>query len=285
MKRLSLILALVTLTISSLSAQQVVKKRIGTYTESGNLVVAEANTVLAVDITVSYEEFVAGPYARYAQKYMGTRASQVDYAEYSIVGAEVAVAADDYYMTDANSNAAAESLPFELTFGDVLPDKMSTNVVATEDAAKSAAEKIFELRRVRLELVCGDLGDGVYGAGLESALREIDAIEKSYLELFYGKRESRTFTRRIYVSIDPERKSQVVARFNADQGLLSSDNLSGDIVMVTIQPSEMEYPASNPKGKATYRYANNATIVITLGQQVLNNRVLPVYEYGATVTL
>lgn len=285
MKRLSLILALVTLTISSLSAQQVVKKRIGTYTESGNLVVAEANTVLAVDITLSYEEFVAGPYARYAQKYMGTRASQVDYAEYSIVGAEVAVAADDYYMTDANSNAVAESLPFELSFGDVLPDKMSTNVVATEDAAKSAAEKIFELRRVRLELVCGDLGDGVYGAGLESALREIDAIEKSYLELFYGKRESRTFTRRIYVSIDPERKSQVVARFNADQGLLSSDDLSGDIVMVTIQPSEMEYPASNPKGKATYRYANNATIVITLGQQVLNNRVLPVYEYGATVTL
>lgn len=285
MKRLLLILALVTLTISSLSAQQVVKKRIGTYTESGNLVVAEANTVLAVDITLSYEEFVAGPYARYAQKYMGTRASQVDYAEYSIVGAEVSVAADDYYMTDANSNAAAESLPFELSFGDVLPDKMSTNVVATEDAAKSAAEKIFELRRVRLELVCGDLGDGVYGAGLESALREIDAIEKSYLELFYGKRESRTFTRRIYVSIDPERKSQVVARFNADQGLLSSDNLSGDIVMVTIQPSEMEYPASNPKGKATYRYANNATIVITLGQQVLNNRVLPVYEYGATVTL
>ena len=285
MKRLSLILALVTLAISSLSAQQVVKKRIGTYTESGNLVVAEANTVLAVDITLSYEEFVAGPYARYAQKYMGTRASQVDFAEYSIVGAEVAVAADDYYMTDANSNAVAESLPFELSFGDVLPDKMSTNVVATEDAAKSAAEKIFELRRVRLELVCGDLGDGVYGAGLESALREIDAIEKSYLELFYGKRESRTFTRRIYVSIDPERKSQVVARFNADQGLLSSDDLSGDIVMVTIQPSEMEYPASNPKGKATYRYANNATIVITLGQQVLNNRVLPVYEYGATVTL
>ena len=285
MKRLSLILALLTFTMSGLSAQQVVKKRIGTYTESGNLVVAEANTVLAVDITVSYEEFVAGPYARYAQKYMGSRASQVDYAEYNIVGVEIAVAADNYYMTDVNSNVVEESLPFELSFGDVLPDKMTSNVVATEDAAKMAAEKIFELRRVRLELVCGDLGDGVYGAGLESALREIDAIEKSYLELFYGKRESRTFTRRIYVSIDPERKSQVVARFNADQGLLSSDNLSGDIVMVTIQPSEMEYPASNPKGKATYRYANNATIVITLGQQVLNNRVLPVYEYGATVTL
>ena len=68
MKRLSLILALLTFTMSGLSAQQVVKKRIGTYTESGNLVVAEANTVLAVDITLSYEEFVAGPYARYAQK-------------------------------------------------------------------------------------------------------------------------------------------------------------------------------------------------------------------------
>ena len=285
MKRLSLILALLTFAMSGLSAQQVVKKRIGTYTENGNLVVAEANTVLAVDITLSYEEFVSGPYARYAQKYMGSRASQVDYAEYNIVGVDVAMAADDYYMTGVNSGDVKVSLPLELGFGDVLSDKMSTNVVATEDAAKSAAEKIFELRRVRLELICGDLGDGVYGAGLESALREIDAIEKSYMELFYGKRETRTFTRRIYMSVDPGRKSQVVARFNAEQGLLGSDDLSGDIVMVTIQPSEMEYPASNPKGKATYRYANNAAVVVTLGQQLLMSRVLPIYEYGATVTL
>ena len=58
MKR-SLLIAIL-LVASSLavcsSAQQVVKKRIGSYLENGNVVVAEANTTLAVDITVEYEQ-------------------------------------------------------------------------------------------------------------------------------------------------------------------------------------------------------------------------------------
>ena len=49
------------------SAQQVVKQRIGTYTENGNVVVSEATTTLVVDLTVECEEFEAGVYARYAQ--------------------------------------------------------------------------------------------------------------------------------------------------------------------------------------------------------------------------
>jgi hypothetical protein len=283
MKRISLILTFILVAVSTLSAQQVVKKRIGHYVENGNSIVAEANTVLAVDIQVRYEEFVAGPYARYAQKYMGSRASQVDYVEYSVVGAEVALAADDFYMADGDM--AQELLPLNLSFPDVLPDRTSTATISAEEAAEEAAETIFELRRVRMELICGDLGDGVYGAGLESALKEIETLENSYMELFYGKREVRYFTQRLYLSVDAERKSRVIARFNAEQGILSADNLSGDIIMVTIQPSEMEYPASNVKGKMTYRYANNATVVVTLGQRLLTSRVLPVYEYGATITL
>ncbi len=285
MKRFSLILALMFVLVSTLSAQQVVKKRIGIYTENGNTVVAEANTVLAVDVTMCYEEFVAGPYARYAQKFMGTRASQVNLAEYSIVGAEVALANEGFYMADEECEAAKESLPLNLSFPDVWPDKVSMRTVGLEEAAEEAAEKIFELRRVRLELICGDLGDGVYGAGLESALREIESLESSYMELFYGKREVRYITRRFYLPVSAERKSQVVARFNAEQGILGADNLSGDILMVTIQPSDMEYPTSNHKGKLTYRYANNSVVIVTLGQQLLCNSVLPIYEYGQTITL
>ena len=38
-----------------------------------------------------------------------------------------------------------------------------------EQAAEQAASIIFELRNARLELITGEYGDGVYGAGLESA--------------------------------------------------------------------------------------------------------------------
>lgn len=283
MKRFSLILALMFVMASTLSAQQVVKKRIGVYTENGNTVVAEANTMLVVDITMSYEEFVAGPYARYAQKYMGARASQVGYMEYSIVDAEVALAVDDFYGVDNDCYAAERCFVSSVSFPDVLPDKLSTGTMSVENAAEEAAETIFDLRRVRMELICGDLGEGVYGAGLESALNELDRLEKSYMELFYGKREQRFITRRFYLPVDATRKSQVLARFNAEEGILGADNLNGDIIMVTIQPSEMQYPESNPKGKISYRYANNATVIVTLGQQLLNSRVLPIYEFGKTI--
>lgn len=283
MKRFSLILALMFVMVSTLSAQQVVKKRIGVYTENGNTVVAEANTMLVVDITMSYEEFVAGPYARYAQKYMGARASQVGYIEYSIVDAEVALAVDDFYGVDNDCDAAERCYASSVSFPDVLPDKLSTGTMSVENAAEEAAETIFDLRRVRMELICGDLGEGVYGAGLESALNELDRLEKSYMELFYGKREQRLITRRFYLPVDATRKSQVLARFNAEEGILGADNLNGDIIMVTIQPSEMQYPESNPKGKISYRYANNATVIVTLGQQLLNSRVLPIYEFGKTI--
>lgn len=283
MKRFSLILALMFVMASTLSAQQVVKKRIGVYTENGNTVVAEANTMLVVDITMSYEEFVAGPYARYAQKYMGARASQVGYMEYSIVDAEVALAVDDFYGVDSDCYAAERCFVSSVSFPDVLPDKLSTGTMSVENAAEEAAETIFDLRRVRMELICGDLGEGVYGAGLESALNELDRLEKSYMELFYGKREQRFITRRFYLPVDATRKSQVLARFNAEEGILGADNLNGDIIMVTIQPSEMQYPESNPKGKISYRYANNATVIVTLGQQLLNSRVLPIYEFGKTI--
>ena len=73
------------------SAQQVVKKRIGSYVENGNVVVAEANTTLAVDVVVETEQFVAGPYAKHAQRLLGTNAPLVDRLVHRIVKSNVAV--------------------------------------------------------------------------------------------------------------------------------------------------------------------------------------------------
>lgn len=283
MKRVALLFTIFVVMVSSVSAQQLVKKRVGMYTENGATIVAEANTTLAIDLTIRYEEFVKGPYARYAQKFLGSRAPQVDCVEYKIVDANIAVANDGYFLDNGQDDNLCESLPLGLSFPEVLPDKTSMQTLSAEQAAEKAAEMIIELRNIRIELVCGELGDGVYGAGLESALKEIDRLEKSYMELFFGKSEVRTLHKRIYLPVDAERKSQVAARFNAEQGVLGIDNLDGDIIMVAIHPSAMEYPESNIKGKASYRYANNATVILSLGQQILASSVLPIYEFGQTI--
>ena len=262
------------------SAQQVVKQRIGTYKESGNVVVSEATTTLVVDLTVECEEFEAGVYARYAQKYFGKRASLVSRMSYALVGGDVAVLdAPSYYAAPAN--IVTESV---VTAGDkVMVDRLAADELTQEEAAKRAAERIFELRAARQDILLGEYGDGVYGAGLEAALREIERLENEYLKLFYGIRTVTTTTHRYTMPVSADMPNNVIARFNSEEGLLAKDNVAGDIVMVSVIPSEMSYPASNPKGTVAYRYANNANVVVSFAQEVLARRVLPIFEFGETV--
>ena len=262
------------------SAQQVVKQRIGTYKESGNVVVSEATTTLVVDLTVECEEFEAGVYARYAQKYFGKRASLVSRMSYALVGGDVAVLdAPSYYAAPAN--IVTESV---VTAGDkVMVDRLAADELTQEEAAKRAAERIFELRAARQDILLGEYGDGVYGAGLEAALCEIERLEGEYLKLFYGTRTVTTTTHRYTMPVSADMPNNVIARFNSEEGLLAKDNVAGDIVMVSVTPSEMSYPASNPKGTVAYRYANNATVVVSFAQEVLARRVLPIFEFGETV--
>lgn len=262
------------------SAQQVVKQRIGTYKESGNVVVSEATTTLVVDLTVECEEFEAGVYARYAQKYFGKRASLVSRMSYTLVGGDVAVLdAPSYYAAPAN--IVTESV---VTAGDkVMVDRLAADELTQEEAAKRAAERIFELRAARQDILLGEYGDGVYGAGLEAALREIERLEGEYLKLFYGTRTITTTTHRYTMPVSADMPNNVIARFNSEEGLLAKDNVAGDIVMVSVTPSEMSYPASNPKGTVAYRYANNANVVVSFAQEVLARRVLPIFEFGETV--
>ena len=262
------------------SAQQVVKQRIGTYKESGNVVVSEATTTLVVDLTVECEEFEAGVYARYAQKYFGKRASLVSRMSYALVGGDVAVLdAPSYYAAPAN--IVTESV---VTAGDkVMVDRLAADELTQEEAAKRAAERIFELRAARQDILLGEYGDGVYGAGLEAALREIERLESEYLKLFYGIRTVTTTSHRYIMPVSADMPNNVIARFNSEEGLLAKDNVAGDIVMVSVTPSEMSYPASNPKGTVAYRYANNANVVVSYAQEVLARRVLPIFEFGETV--
>ena len=262
------------------SAQQVVKQRIGTYKESGNVVVSEATTTLVVDLTVECEEFEAGVYARYAQKYFGKRASLVSRMSYALVGGDVAVLdAPSYYAAPAN--IMTESV---VTAGDyVMVDRLAADEITQEEAAKRAAERVYELRAARQDIILGEYGDGVYGAGLEAALKEIERLEGEDIKLFYGTRTVTTTTHRYIMSVSAETPNQVIARFNSEEGLLAKDNVAGDIVIVSITPSEMSYPASNIKGTVAYRYANNATVVVSYAQEVLARRVLPIFEFGETV--
>ena len=264
------------------SAQQVTKMRIGTYKQNGDVVIAEASSTLAVDVVVEHEVFTPGIYARYAQKMLGTRASLVERDEYRVVDASVALMEDNSYMRcgaempRVGDTQVVEEQRLE-------KDRISTGERNTEAAAREAAEQILSLRRTRLDLITGEFGEGVFGAGLQSALEEISRLEREYLELFYGKRSITTLAERFILPVNSEQPSTVIARFSAESGIVAKDDLSGDIILVKITPSEMSYPQSELKGTVAYRYANNAEVIVALGGEVLARNILPLYEFGETV--
>ena len=287
MKRISTLIfvAVLSILVVDVSAQSVTKKRVGAFIEDGNVVIEEATTTLVVNLTVECERVVVGPYARYAQKYLGVRAPLVDRTQYRIVAADVAVADN---LNSVTSDVPAQSVVDDHlggvdSFAKLLPDKIAMGEMTADEAAEEAAERIFELRRTRLDLITGEFGEGVYGAGLESALREIDKLEHQLIELFFGKHYICQTKHIIKLPVEADNTAPIIARFSPEEGLLASDNLAGNIVMLNIAPSDMVYPASDVKGRVEYRYANNATVTVSVGQEVLVSRVLPIYELGATV--
>ena len=78
------------------AAQNQDMARLGTYMSNGEFVVGTAETVLAADITVRCEKIVCGPYARYAQKFLGLRAPLTDKTVYTVADAAIAHALGEF---------------------------------------------------------------------------------------------------------------------------------------------------------------------------------------------
>lgn len=55
------------------------------------IVVSQPRTVLAVDVSVEKDVTLSGPYARYAQKFLGVRAPLTDKTGWAVTGAAVAL--------------------------------------------------------------------------------------------------------------------------------------------------------------------------------------------------
>ncbi|MDE6778657.1 MAG: DUF4831 family protein, partial [Alistipes sp.] len=166
----------------TLCAQNYNITRAEAYETAGGIVVPDLTTPLAVDLDVVCENFVAGPYARYAQKYLGVRATLSDKTVYEVSAASVAIlSGDGYPVAGVLPAATVETVGFdgsESEFAKILPDRTSTQVLSAEASAQAAAAEIFRLRRQRMEVISGEEGENVFGAGLQSALDELKALEE-----------------------------------------------------------------------------------------------------------
>ena len=258
--------------------------------EDGVVRFVEPKSTIVVDITVEKRETIVGPFARYAQKYLGVRAPLTEKLSYRIVDAKVALAEGDVCMaTDA---VAAPTMTVTPQFNDdkgyarLLPNRTDSRALTADEAARDAANDIFLLRKSRLELITAQAGENVFGGGLEAALREIDKYENANLELFFGREEVSTVSERVTLMPSGDKFNYVLWRFSEKMGLVPATDLSGEIIMLHIEPSgdtSLKYvteAGEKDKIQVDCRVADFATCVVSCGTEPIAKSVLPLVEYG-----
>ncbi len=268
------------------------KAVVGTYIDaSGALAVSDPSTSVAVDLIVEKEQTVVGPYARYAQKFLNMRGSLVDKTVYSLKGVKLAVTGGEDVIADAVPAAEVTETSYmgsASEFAKVLPDRMSATAVSEEEAAANAAQAIFSIRKHRMDLITGEAGENVFGAGLKDALAALDAAEQEYLELFFGKRVITTSVERVVVPMVEGVQSYAVARISSSAGVVAADAKDGDAVTLEVAPSGRVRLSSiveaDPKSKTAVkvRVADPSTCTVKVGDKVLTSAVLPLFEMGRT---
>ena len=248
MKRLFAILVVVSFATMAV-AQNITKA--GLYLKSGVAVVTEAEPVVVnVTLRVATEHFTPGIYARYAQKYLGKRATLSEYSSIELLDGKLALGAAEKQPVAVAQESYVLPLP---------SNRVSAKVETNEEQAASTAEMIFSLRKHRLDLITGEAGENVFGAGLKAALDEIARIEKECLDMFYG---AKSVTEKVYtfdITITPDKNEYMVCRFSDDMGIVAVDDLSGKPIVVKVETaphkaySDILLPLG-PKDKVSAEY-------------------------------
>lgn len=297
MKRIFTILALSLFAISSATAQSDIWKAvIGPYSNAnGEIVISDPQTVIAVDYTVEAEQTIVGPYARYAMKLLGVRPSLVEKTIYSIKDIKLSIACDKTLISAQpkakSQTKVASYLGSTDEFAKVSPDLMSASAISPEEAAAQAAQAIFNIRKSRNDLITGEAGENVFGAGLKDALAALDAREQALMELFFGKKIITTTTNRILCYAEEGVTEYPVAKFSSSKGMLPSSAAEGDVVKLTLAakdaPKLANIAEADPRDKTTLqvRLAAKTDCVVAVGDKQLCVATLPVFELGRTVNV
>lgn len=247
MKKFVAILAFATIAISGV-AQNITKA--GLYDIMGEDVVsAKTPTVVNVTLRVVKTHFTPGVYARYAQDCLGEQVPVTERTTIELSDCRLALGEVKKALPVVQTEAEMPSLPL---------NKLSASHREPAEAASATAEMIFSLRKSRLDLITGEAGENVFGAGLKAALDEIARLEKNYLEMFYGTttvvEEVHTFN----VALTSANMEYTVCRFNEKEGVVALDDLSGKPIVIKVTTEKIAdpyqtYPVlQQPKGKNTW---------------------------------
>lgn len=288
MKKSFLPIAVIACSILSFSAGAQSRRAVAPVVET----VAETpETSLDVTVVTQKESVRTGPYARFAQKYLGVMAPLADKDIYTI--SEVTItpatgsATGNVLRNSAPEFVSVSNTRSDTSFVKVNIDKNSTIEQSAEAMAQHAAETIFMLRKRRIELLTGDLGEHVYGQGLNAAINELNRLENEYLALFMGKQFRRTVVNTYDVTPEKGKNSLILFRFSDTAGPLAASDLTGRPVIMEFvldKTQSQEEPAAKRDNRpVSYVTVDMVQSRIMDGKRELASRRMRIPQLGTLV--
>lgn len=168
------------------------------------------------------------------------------------------------------------------------------DVRTLDQKAEEAATNLFQIRENRFYTITNIDGDYPDGKAMDVMVKEMDKMEKSYIELFTGKVVKQKFTRSFVVVPTASRELQKIelASFSTSKGLLKSDE-AYKLVLQIIPENNLSVlrnlPDQQSDGKSFnklyYRVPDIAKVEIKLEEEeIYENRIL-IYQLGSIVAI
>ncbi len=165
----------------------------------------------------------------------------------------------------------------------------------TEQKAEEAANFIFRIRNRRFKLLAGQKEVFPEGQALAITLKELDQLEKEYLELFLGKTIKQEFTRSFLVVPEENSDNQefVLAKFSPQLGLMEKEAANGQELRLSIIPqhtlellktSKIQI-SSTMKNNLYYRLPELAKVEVSLPGKIFYDGRISIYQAGILLNL
>lgn len=254
-------------------------------------------TAVVVELVVKRETIAKGPYSRYSTELLGVIAPLNDKTTYSIEAVKISgnpmgtissVARKDGKQKQGfnRGNQVIDNQFTDISLAPVYSETQGAK--NTRTMAVDAANTVFKIRSRRFDLVTGETGENVFGAGLQAAIEEMARIEKEYTELFLGKRTVEYLTYQYEIIPETGKENYMICRFDASSGIIDGLNINGTPLVLTTLDENRVMNAASAQSKKGGAVATDRVMVadivlckVALGEELLAEKRIPVFQFGA----
>ena len=282
-------------------------------------------TVIDIEVELELTQLKAGPYANYSQKYLGIPAKvTADSRTWRLVSANAKVSSipdkEASYSVQLKSGATpyvyineegvllavnAEPIiennnviePQESVLTSSALDDESYSYALTEEMllsgsnikmAELAAKQIYRIRESRTDIITGESDQQFDGEALKIMMQQLDEQENRLTVMFTGTKQTQRKTVKIRWIPEGACDDVVVARVSEKDGLVDSDNLSGEPIYISLNNvKRATYPLDSkglpfvlPENSIIYNIPGEAQLSLTYQGGNLFTKKVDLTQFG-----